>query len=324
MRRIGAAAVVGMLAITGVVVGAGPAGASTTARMVVRGTVTAIGGASAAGTCGSAGAVGTVTVTATSNATPPVVTTTDVAVVATTAFVNHKVASPSFADLCVGDTAVVIGTVAAGVTTAAAVAFHVPKPSKPVHATGRILTVDGSPITGTCGTAGASGTVVLAITTAGVTVEQTVAVSASTVFIDHALHAPTYADVCVGDKGKAVGPVVGGVVEAIALEFHAPAPPKPLHASGTVSAVGGVTTPGTCGTAGAAGAFSLTYTDSHTVPPSLVTRTVDVVPSTTVVRSGGVAGSFADVCVGDRATVIGTDATGTIGALAIAVRPPKA
>ena len=74
MRRIGAAAVVGMLAITGVVVGAGPAGASTTARMVVRGTVTAIGGASAAGTCGSAGAVGTVTVTATSNATPPVVT----------------------------------------------------------------------------------------------------------------------------------------------------------------------------------------------------------------------------------------------------------
>ena len=128
----------------------------------------------------------------------------------------------------------------------------------------------------------------------------------------------------MGDKGKAVGPVVGGVVEATALEFHAPAPPKPLHASGTVSAVGGVTTPGTCGTAGAAGAFSLTYTDSHTVPPSLVTRTVDVVPSTTVVRSGGVAGSFADVCVGDRATVIGTDATGTIGALAIAVRPPKA
>jgi hypothetical protein len=67
---------------------------------------------------------------------------------------------------------------------------------------------------------------------------------------------------------------------------------------GTVSAVNGTTTAGTCGVAASAGSFTLTH--------EAMTDTVDVSTTTRFSDRGDPSPSFADVCVGDPAGAIGS------------------
>jgi len=149
-------------------------------------------------------------------------------------------------------------------------------------------------------------------------------VTPSTQYYEPKVTGATFADVCVGYSALAIGPDVDGTVTAGLVAIHVPKPPKPLHVAGLVTAVGGNPAAGTCGTADTVGAFSVTYTDNNTVPASLVTRTVNVTGSTPFFDRVVASATFADVCVGSKAAVIGTDTTGDIDALAVAVTPPKA
>jgi len=315
-----AALTIGALALTTGVAGASAGHAGSP---VAHGTVTAVGGVTVAGTCGTAGAAGTFTVTSSNNATPPVLTSVDVDVTTATSFVNHKLASPTFGDVCVGDTAIAIGANVGGVVTASAVDVKTPAPVKPEHDFGKVVDVGGNPDTGTCGS-GSSGMFTIDVTNGGTTVVKQVDVTPSTQYYEPKVTGATFADVCVGYSALAIGPDVDGTVTAGLVAIHVPKPPKPLHVAGLVTAVGGNPAAGTCGTADTVGAFSVTYTDNNTVPASLVTRTVDVTGSTPFFDRVVASATFADVCVGSKAAVIGTDTTGDIDALAVAVTPPKA
>jgi len=330
MRKSGRAArlvalSMGVLAVAGgIVATAGAAGASGSGRLVANGIVTEVGGVSTTGTCG-VGDSGSFTLTATNNSvTPPKVTVTDVTVTAATTFVEKKVASPSFANVCVGDSAVTIGAESAGVFDASAVAVAKPHVVKPVHFYGKVKAVDGDPITGTCGTAGATGSFTLVTVESGVSFTTTVDVSPTTVFTEPKVTGPTFANLCVGDSALAVGPETGGVVSADVVGIHVPPPPTPIHIGGLVTAVGGVQAAGTCGSAGGSGAFTVTTVDNNTVPPSLVDTTVDVSSSTTFFSHTVADATFADLCVGDKAVAIGPNVSGAIDAASVALRTPKA
>ena len=315
-----AALTIGALALTSGVAGAS-SGPSTSP--VAHGTVTAVGGVTTPGTCG-VGTSGEFTVTSANGATPPVLTSVNVEVTPTTAFVNHKLSSPTFANLCVGDSATAIGSNTAGVVTASAIDFKAPHAAKPEHDGGKVTEVNGSLITGTCGVAGASGEFTINVTNGGTTVAKHVAVTKDTLFYEPKVSGATFADVCVGYFAEAVGPNPDGTVAAGLVTIHVPKPPKPLKVNGNVTAVNGSTASGACGQASTAGAFSVTYTDNNTVPPSLVTRTVNVSTATSFFDKAVAGATFANVCVGDKAVVIGNDTTGSIDALAVAVTAPKA
>jgi hypothetical protein len=312
---------IGALALTGGVAGASAGHAGSP---VAHGTVTAVGGVTTAGTCGTAGASGEFTVTSSNNATPPVLTSVNVDVTPSTSFVNHKATPPTFANVCVGDTAIAIGANTGGVVTASAVQIKAPPTVKPEHDFGKVTEVNGNVDTGSCGIAGTSGEFTLDVTNGGTTVVKRVDVTPSTQYYEPKVTGATFADVCVGYSALAIGPNTTGTVAAGLVAIHVPKPPKPLHVAGAVTAVDGNTASGTCGTPATAGAFSVTYTDDNTVPASLVTRTVNVTASTPVFDKVVASATFADVCVGDKAAVIGTDTTGDIDALAVAVTPPKA
>jgi hypothetical protein len=319
--------------LTGIAMGAlvlssGVAGATaqTGARTgpVANGTVTAVGGITTPGTCGTADASGEFTVTAVNTShNPPTITSTNIDVTPTTSFVAHKVATVTFANVCVGDKAAIIGANTAGVITASAVVVQAPPAVKAEHDFGKVTAVNGVLITGTCGTAGATGAFTLATIVGGATVVKTVDVIPSTVFYEPKSAGATFADVCVGYSALAIGPNTAGTVAAGLVAIHVPKPPKPLHVVGTVTAVGGVTTAGTCGTTGVAGDFTVTHVDNATVPPSNVATPVHVSSTTGFFSKKVTATTFANVCVGAKAAVIGTDVSGTIDALAVAVTPAK-
>jgi hypothetical protein len=89
----------------------------------VAGTVSAVNGSSAAGTCGTGGSAGAFTVTTKHQSSDTVDVST------TTAFFERGVTTPSFADVCVGDLAGAIGTLAGTTLDAGDVFVTLPPPT---------------------------------------------------------------------------------------------------------------------------------------------------------------------------------------------------
>ena len=295
-RRGGGAAAVAVAVLT--VLGTGMATAGTVhvhGPAKARGTVTSVDGSRAAGACGRPGSGGTFTVAA-----PSASVVVDVG--PATTFTEHRVATPTFADLCVGDKAVAQGPLAADDTLSASqVAIVPPRPTK---LSGPVTSVDGSAATGACGT-GDDGSFTLG---SGSTPD-TVDVSPTTSVVERGADS-SFAAVCVGDRARAQGALSGSELTA---EHVVVVPPKPVRIAGPVTSVEGSAVPGTCATGGDGG---FTLADGST------TYTVDVGPATTVVEHGAPA-SWASVCVGDRARADGTVSGTTVDAAHVVVVPPK-
>jgi hypothetical protein len=163
-----------------------------------------------------------------------------------------------------------------------------------------VASVNGTTIPGTCGTAESAGEFALAAKRTTDTVEVG---STTTAFKDRAVTEPSFADVCVGDQVRAVGPVSAGpLVRALRVTV---VPPRPRKTSGTVASVNGTSTAKTCGSPNTAGDF--------TVSAHGATYSVDVGVSKTTFKEHGVAEpSFDIVCVGDQVTTLGTVSPGNV------------
>jgi len=199
--------------------------------------------------------------------------------------------------------------VTAGVAGAAA-----PKGSAP-SVSGSVTAVNGDTTPGACGTAGGTGDFTLTGNGATPSVH-TVDVTPATSFVEKKVAAPTFANVCVGDDAGAIGVQTGFVVAATGVSIHVP---KSTHVFGTVTDVGGVSTPGTCGTAHATGTFSL----STLVSGGPVVTTVFVTPSTKFNVSHVGTSTFAGLCVGYYAQAEGLTVGGTVLASSVQVKIPK-
>ena len=279
-----------------------------------QGIVTTVGGVAVAGTCGTATVNGTVAFTLASVGRWAIGT---VDVNSTTTFTDTAIvapAMPSFADLCVGSRVQALGVVVAGTLTATSVAIE---PPPLVSAEGVVTAINGVSTKGICATSGA--TVPFTLTGFGHwALVTTVTVTATTTFTDPALVSPalaSYADVCVGLNVKALGTSAAGALAAVSV---AVLPPPTIGTRGSVSSVGGVSTPGTCATANTTGIFTLVGMRRALV-------TVDVVAATIFIDSALVppaTPSFADVCVGSEVQVLGTFSAGTLTATSVAVLPP--
>ena len=216
--------------------------------------------------------------------------------------------APSFADVCVGDKGTARGIVSAPNVLAATAVTVVPP--RPTRVSGTVASVDGTSAPGTCGAAGSAGdfTVPNSGATDTVDVQPT-----STVFKDRGISAPSFADVCVGGVVKALGTLMGPAV--LAATAVTVVPPHPQNVTGTVLAVNGTSTPGTCGTAGSAGGFTVSSHDA--------TIGVDVLrSSTTFVERDVSTPSFADVCAGSKVRAVGALASGVLSATRVVVVPP--
>ena len=120
----------------------------------------------------------------------------------------------------------------------------------PHHAPGALFgtvgAVNGTTTPGTCGVAGSAGS----FTLSHKTTTDTVDVGTTTRFSDRGDPSPSFADVCVGDPAGAIGTLSGTTLTASIVFVPTPKPPPPTALFGTVGAVNGTTTPGTCGVAG--------------------------------------------------------------------------
>ena len=164
-------------------------------------------------------------------------------------------------------------------------------PPPPRHVAGVVSSIDGTSASGVCGTSGGSGQFTVP---KGSVV--TVDVAPSTAFGESGVHAPSFANVCVGDKVQVTGTTAtDGTLAASRVTV---VPPRPKKASGTVVSVDGSSTEGTCGVAGNAGSFTLSTRNK--------TQTVNVAPSTVFQAQGVQAPSFHMVCVGDHVQATGT------------------
>lgn len=259
------------------------AGAVAPAVGVAFGTVTAVDGVTTAGTCGTSGAAGTVTVATRTGDRTVLVTTT-------TTFIDPRVVTASYASVCVGRMIGAGGPVASGVVTAR---FLVVAPPLPVVAVGLVTAVNGVTTAGTCGTAGTAGSFAVTTRSGAATVN----VSAGTAFVG--VPSASFAKVCVNGVVAAVGS--GSPIDAfrvIVTSAAAPGRVPTARALGVVTAVNGVSTPGTCGTAGAAGTFVLaTRTGS---------RTVSVAADTAFIDPRIATDTFGSVCVGRTVGALGS------------------
>jgi len=201
--------------------------------------------------------------------------------------------------------------VALGLTAGVAGAAKGSAPS----VSGSVTAVNGVTAPGTCGTAGSTGNFTL--TTGGATpAVHTVDVTPATSFVQKKVAAPTFANVCVGYNATAIGVQTDFVVAASGVSIHVP---KPTHAFGTVTDVGGVSTAGTCGTAQTDGTFTL----STLVSGSPVVTTVFVTPNTKFNVSHVGTSTFAGLCVGSYAQAEGLAVGGTVLASSVQVKIPK-
>ena len=303
-----------VLTMAGGVAGATVHSASSGDAPSVSGKVIAVNGDVTAGTCGTAGATGDFIVKSTTSKAH----LTTVNVTASTSFVEKSVSTPSFANVCVGFQATAIGNNTAHSMNALAVRIFAPTA---VNRFGQVTAVDGSSAPGACGTAGARGSFTLNFKVGKSTVIDTVYVYRITKFRDPKLAGATFADVCVGDNAAAEGPSIGSTILAAVVVVTPPTTPTPLHIKGEVTSVNSVSTTGTCGVADTAGSFVVTWTYNHSIPPSTINTTVDVVATTPFVENGVASPSFANLCVGGKASVIGTNASGALDASAVAVYP---
>jgi hypothetical protein len=303
---------VALLAMTGGAVGATVHSASGGDSPSVTGKVVAVNGDVTVGTCGTSGVSGNFIIR--SGTTKTHLTTVNVT--ASTSFVEKGVSTPSFANVCVGYQATAIGNNTAHSMNALAVRVFVPNA---VNRLGQVTAVNGSATPGACGTAGAKGSFTLNYKVDGSAVIDTVDVYPSTRFHDPKVTGATFADVCVGDNATAEGPIVGNTIIAAVVFVTPPKTPTPLHVRGEVTSVNGVSTSGTCGVADTVGSFVVTWTDSHSIPPSTINSTVGVVATTPFVENGVASPSFANVCVGGKVSVIGSNSSGVLDASAVAV-----
>ena len=201
--------------------------------------------------------------------------------------------------------------VALGLTAGVAGAAKGSAPS----VSGSVTAVNGVTTPGTCGTAGSTGNFTL--TTGGATpAVHTVDVTPATSFVQKKVAAPTFANVCVGYNATAIGVQTDFVVAASGVSIQVP---KPTHAFGTVTDVGGVSTAGTCGTAQTDGTFTL----STLVSGSPVVTTVFVTPNTKFNVSHVGTSTFAGLCVGSYAQAEGLAVGGTVLASSVQVKIPK-
>jgi hypothetical protein len=253
----------------------------------VVGTVTSVKGSSVPGACGTAEAAGSFTLTGHGG-----VSTVEVS--PATVFKERHRNSPSFADVCVGDKVRAAGPEVAGNELAADGVAVIPPPPRQIS--GVVASIDGSGASGVCGTSGGSGRFTVPKGSSDVTVE----VSPSTAFGESGVHAPSFAQVCVGDKVVVTGTTAAD--GALAAAHVTVVPPRPKKVSGTVVSVDGSSTEGTCGVAGNAGSFTLSTRSA--------TQTVDVAPSTVFSAQGVQTPSFHVVCVGDHVQASGTHPSG--------------
>jgi len=269
----------------------------------VSGIVASVNGTATPGTCGTAGEAGDFVLTA-SHATYVV----DVSV-PSTAFKEHGVSAPSFADVCVGAKTSVTRMISSDdVVTAADVVVIPPRP----RVSGTVTTVNDIATPGACGAAGDPGTFSLDQNGTQYTVEVE---APSTTFTEKGVSTPSFADVCVGTEVRADGTVSSDDVVTAAEVVVIPPPSQ--HVLGTVTAVNDIATPGACGTASDPGTFSLDQKGTS--------YTVEVeVPSTTFTEKGVSTPSFADVCVGTEVRVAGAVAGPDVFTAAqVVVVPPR-
>ena len=274
----------------------------------VSGTVTAVNGDDTPGVCGT-GATGSFTLSTAGS------TDHTVNVDSTTSFVEKKIAAPTFADVCVGDDATAIGVQSGYVVAATGVSIHVPKST---HKFGTVTDVNGATASGSCGTAGASGTFSLSTLVSGSTVVTTVFVDPSTKFNVSHVGRSDFSGLCVGYAADVEGIAVGNTVLADSVQVKVPKPPTPVHVKGMVSSVNGSSDTTACGTAGAAGSFVVTWTDKL----GATVDTTVVVTATTPFSGKSGTTSFADVCVGAKSSVVGNNSTsGALDAVSVATYP---
>ena len=118
--------------------------------------------------------------------------------------------------------------------------------------------------------------------------------------------------------------LVGGLAVAASPAYAGPGT-KP-SVKGTVTSVNGDSTPGVCGTSDNNGTFVVSI-PSNASPPVQVDTTVTVTPGTSGTQFAEhkvVGPTFANVCVGDVTTVIGTNVDHAMTAQAVAISIPKA
>ena len=265
--------------------------------------VTSVNGVATAGTCGIANTAGSFTVVGMR------LRLVTVEVATTTSFTDSADPSPSFADVCVGNHVKVLGTSSSGTLDATSVAVLPPNLAR---TKGVVTSVNGVSTAATCGTPGATGT----FTFVGRRVSLvTVAVTPATTFVDAAAPTPSFADVCVGEIVETLGTLSSD--GALAATSVTVVPPRPAQASGTVASVNGSSATSSCGSSGAAGFFTLAARRQSGIV------TVEVTPTTKFTDAADPTPSFADVCVGNHVTALGTLSSTTLTATSVAVVPPN-
>ena len=235
---------------------------------------------------------------------------------------DDSVTDPSFANVCVGGTVAVKGSVDDTTVTASKIVVIPPRVRK--GAFGQVASVNGVSDPNTCGTAATAGSFTL---TGRDNQTFTVNVDTTTTYKDkdESVTDPSFANVCVGDFAAAKGTVDNQIVAATDVFI---VPPKqddsgdqPVHEMrgvfGTVASVNGVSDPNTCGTAGATGSFTLT-TWKH---DGTETFTVNVDSSTQFFAPGQSDASFADICVGAKVGAKGDVTDTTVAATSAFVLP---
>ena len=316
MKHLGKLARVTALTVGALALTSGMAAAASPGKgdkPSVSGTVTSVNGDTTPGACGTSDNSGVYVVTTTAGS-PPVSVDTTVTVTPTTVFAEHKVAAPSFANVCVGDLTAVVGTNVDHAMTAQAVAITIPKATRVF---GLITSVNGDATQGACGTADASGSFTVHTVIASTPTDLIVYVGGQTAYAQKHVTGASFANVCVGLQADADGPSADGAVVADLVTVKVP---KPIKVKGSVLSVNGDSTPGVCGVSGTAGSITVLSTN-HGVT---LTLPVSVSTTTTYADAKDATPSFADVCVGGRVLAIGSSSAGTLSAAAVAAYPPKA
>ncbi len=257
-------------------------------------------------------------------------TTVTVNVDASTTYLDHDVATPSFSDVVVGSIVAVVGSDTANTVTATKVIIGVPNhrmgghhgpPSfgtTPPAAFGKVATVGANTFTLT--------------TKDGTTV--TANVDGATTYLDPAVPSPSFSDVTVGALVAVFGTDTSNTVAAtkvIVLPVHpsGDGPPATGGEGATTTdpagdgspegshGVNGV--PATMGTVATVGTDAFTVTSFH---GTTVTVTVD--GSTTYVGHDGASAAFSSIVVGTHVAVFGTNTANTVAATKVFVEAPEA
>ena len=172
----------------------------------LKGVVTSVNGVSTAGTCGISGSTGAFTLVPRRHSAILTVNVTP-----TTTFTDSADPSPSFADICVGDTIEALGTLSTKVLTAEQL---IVLPPSQHGIEGIVTSVNGVSTSGTCGASGEAGAFTLVPRHHSVIL--TVDVTSTTSFTDSADPSPSFADICVGANVGALGTFSAGTLTATA------------------------------------------------------------------------------------------------------------